>query len=83
MKTIAQVSLRVLNRRATGFDTGFIQKIATIFQRLFKDHPLGIIISKIVQNAHSQSILIRLKGLNCFLTNLSTVFIESYLLHKT
>ena len=28
MKTIAQVSLRVLNRRATGFDTGFIQKIA-------------------------------------------------------
>ena len=42
MKTIAQVSLRVLNRTATGFDTGFIQKIATIFQRLFKDHLLGI-----------------------------------------
>ena len=83
MKTIAQVSLRVLNRRATVFDTGFIQKIATIFQRLFKDHLLGIQFQRLYKNAHSQSILIRLKGLNCFLTNLSTVFIESYLLHTT
>ena len=55
--------------------TGFIQKIATTFLRtfqlLFKDHirfsriPTRIIISQ--KNAHSQSILIRLLGLNCLL----------------
>ena len=49
MKTIAQVSLRVLNRRATGFNTGFIQKIATIFSKTLQGPPTRNIISKIVQ----------------------------------
>ena len=54
--------------------TGFIQKIATIFQGLFKDHLLGIFFHRLHKNEHPQSILIRLLGLNCLLHQLLYIF---------
>ena len=54
---------------------GFIQKIAIIFQGLFKDYLLGIL----YKNAHSHSILTRLLGLNCLLHQLLYIFQFTYL----
>ena len=48
MKTIAQVSLRVLNRRATGFDKVHT-KNCNHFSKTFQGPPARNIISKIVQ----------------------------------